>query len=313
MSRMLKALQQIEAWLPQPPVHPESVPPETLDSQQRRPDDTPQVDQETGPDEAPRGDAAIEATLSQVEIAAGMAGSLSQEVAVPDFGETPVSSVESLSGAGSLIARWPVPPTEEHARAYGELADNILAQFPPVGRARLMFTSPGDGEGKTGTLVLLARALAERTTGQVLLVDGNLHKPAVADYLGIEAKGGLADVLAGAASWQQVVWRTEVRGLSVLPGVKSSTPDGRLPERWNLGPLLEELGGVYGLVLIDTASLAHGEVAPISHHCDGTYLVVRLKHTTRRAVAEAARVIQACRGRVLGSVVLQRQAESTAG
>ena len=38
--------------------------------------------------------------------------------------------------------------------------------------------------------------------------------------------------------------------------------------------------------------------------CHGTYLVVRLGGTTRRAAGEAVKVIQDCGGRVLGCVVI---------
>ena len=46
------------------------------------------------------------------------------------------------------------------------------------------------------------------------------------------------------------------------------------------------------------------ETVSLLRHCDGVCLVVRLGHTARRAVAEAARVISACGGRLLGSVVV---------
>ncbi len=39
--------------------------------------------------------------------------------------------------------------------------------------------------------------------------------------------------------------------------------------------------------------------------CDGVYLVVRLGHTARRAVADAVRVIAHSGGRLLGCVVVE--------
>lgn len=275
MSLMLKALQRIEARSPQPRQRSRSVPPGELDSPPPRlPEDGPQLEQEIG-------SGATESSDSR---------ELSKRSQAPP---------SDFPGA-----RWPVLPTAEHVRAYGELAGAILSQFPEGRPAALMFTSPGDGEGKTGTLVALAAALVERTRGEVLVVDGNLHKPALAGRLGVQSTRGLADVLMGTANWRQVVRSTVVPRLSVLPGVKFSTPGGRPPERLNLRPLLKEVGSEYRLVLIDTASLTHREVAPMARYCDGTYLVVRLGHTTRRAIGEAARVIENCGGRVLGSVVI---------
>lgn len=277
MSRMLKALRELQARSAQPQQPPESAPPGQLDSQpQAPPDDVSQVDATAGPAEAVTADAAIERALARIEDAA--------------------AAVAQQEDAG---------PCDRLTHAYAQLADNILAQAPPGRSAVLMFTSAGNGEGKTETLVSLAAALAERTPGGVLLVDGNLRKPDLADRLGIKAARGLGDVLIGVAGWQQVVQKTSVPHLNLLPGVEFPSPDGRPPEQLNLEALLEELRGQYRLVLIDTASLAYREVASIARYCDGTYLVVRLKYTTRRALAEAARVIQDCRGRLLGGVVIE--------
>lgn len=274
MSRILKALQQIEARAPQPRQRPESGPP--------------QEDDLTPPppaDEAVGNEAAVEAALARAEDAAAMAAG--------EFVE------ETLPGAKVAAPSEP--------RAYGKLADKILAQLPPDQGASLMFTSPCQGDGKTEMLVSLAAALVERIAEDVLVVDANLCVPALARHLGVEAPRGLADVLQGTANWQEVVRDTAVNGLRVLPGVSFPTPDGRPPDCSNLEPLLEELCGKWRLVLIDTASLVYPEAAPIAGWCTGTYLIVRLNHTIRRAVEEAVGVIEDCGGRVLGGVVLGGQ------
>ncbi len=287
MSRMLEALRQIEARSAEPPASDDFVPPEEPPSNDSPPpDETQQEDRQVEPEE-PVGaeepvtaeEPVVEAALSQVDAAAAMV-------------------------ADSLAHETFLGVEDEHTRAYTKLADNILSQLPSDRPATLMFTSPGDGTGKTGLLVPLATALLERTTGELLVIDGNLHKPGLASRLGVEADRGLADVLLGAANWQQVVRPTVVERLNILPGVEFPATGGRPPQRLNLEPLLEELADHYKLVLIDTASLAYPEVAQMSRYCDGTYLVVRIGHTRRRTVAEAARVLQRCGGRLLGCVVL---------
>ena len=200
--------------------------------------------------------------------------------------------------------RWPVQPSEEHTRAYAALAEKVLSQLPSEGPACLMFTSPTDAAGTTELLVSLSAALAERVPGGVLAVDANLRNPSLAGRLGVRASRGFVDVLTAAASWPEVVCNTIVPRLRILPGVEFSAPGGRMPEKLNVGPLLEELCSEYPLVLIDAASLAHREAASLVCHCAGTYLVVRLHHTSRRAAAEAARVIRACEGQLLGCVLL---------
>jgi Mrp family chromosome partitioning ATPase len=268
---MLKALQEIEARSPQP---------------QRA---------ESPPGEEPNS----ETPLPRVEMSPGEGESAPSETVVDGTAvETVLARVEAVAATAANLSAY------EDDGVYAELADKILSRLAGERPVSLMFTSPGDGDGKTETLVALAAALVKRITGKVLLVDGNLHRPGLARCLGVDAARGLSDVLIGEATWQQVVCRTDMPRVSVLPGVRLAARDGWPPERLNLGPLLAELGREYRLVLIDTASLAHTEVAPVARYCDGTYLIVRLGRATRRAVRDAVKVIQDCRGRVLGSVVI---------
>ena len=58
------------------------------------------------------------------------------------------------------------------------------------------------------------------------------------------------------------------------------------------------------LTILDMASLAHRETAPLLRYCDGVCLVVRLGYTPRRAVQQAARIISLWGGHFLGCVVV---------
>ncbi len=318
MSRMLEALKQIEARSPRPrrltapkpaPAQPSALPREDGST------DKPSADRPTAQDGPIRDSVAIEQTLDEAENAASLAGGTCTEAAsLPDAPQvtrpaTPgavcrppqrrPAELPAADGQG-----WPCGPTEEHARAYGHAADNVVAQLTPNRPAVLMFTSPGDAEAKTELLVPLAAALAQRTTGDVLLVDGNLRQPALAGYLGIDCSAGLANVLLGTLSWRQVVRDTAVAGLRFLPGVKLPTSHDDLPRLGSLPALLKELRHEFRLVLLDAASLAHSEVAPMGRDCDGTYLVVQLDHTTRRAARDSLRAIETCGGQLLGSIAI---------
>ena len=199
---------------------------------------------------------------------------------------------------------WSLLQSESCRQAFDKLAEKVLAELPPSSPASLMITSPLDGDGKTQTLVSLAGALAERAGEDVLLLDADMRKADLAARLGVEASVGLADVLSGVAGWPDVVRRTMLPRLNVLPGTTLFPPSGRAPVMVNLESLLAELAEHYRLVLVDTSSLVHRQVAPMAHYCSGVYMVVRLGYTPRRAAREAAMAIEACGGRLLGTVVL---------
>jgi len=340
MGRMLRALQQIEAKS-SPPADDEiddlsAAVDGVVDSHERLTQPVlPQDDADALPQEQVRDPAVIEATLAHAEMVAELAaGAATVETVlaeIPESGEwlAEVSNVilEDVSGTAESIVAGEVPrPPEfqpelwnlprclgssgEVDDSYGEMADNILDHVRPDHPTALMFTSPGDGETKIGLAISLAAALVQHTTGRVLVVDANLRAPTLGAYLGINASCGLAHVLIGTANWAQVVRRSTVERLSLLPGSPFPIHDGRPSRRSNpewtgMERLLKELKEVYSLVLIDAASLAHNEVAPASRYCDGTYLAVRLRQTTRRSLREAARVIGDCGGRVLGSIVVR--------
>ena len=68
--------------------------------------------------------------------------------------------------------------------------------------------------------------------------------------------------------------------------------------------LLRDLAGHYDLVVVDAPSLAHRGTAQLAAVCDGTYLVVRLGEGSPRMLREAAQVVQANGGRLLGCVAI---------
>ena len=119
----------------------------------------------------------------------------------------------------------------------------------------------------------------------------------------------LTDVLTGRAGWADVIQKTAMERLHVLPGPRFPAEDGSLPKDGDLAALLDDLRKHYRIVLLDTASLAYPEVAPLSESCDGTYLVIRVGRTARRAARQAARLIRRWGGRLFGCVLTGVPAE----
>jgi len=260
MSRMLKALQQIESRSGRP--GPES--------------------------DCAGGDSSVEAALARVEAAAVMIGSQQPEV----------PSVEQVS------VRWPDLRGEDRVRACGKLADGVVSRLAPDGGATLVFASPDDADARTEVLIPLAAALVERTAGKVLLVDAGPRGGELSDRLGLSAARGLSDVLDGAIGWQQAVRRTSVPRLSVIPAAASARGAAQRIEPPDVAHLLDELRSEYRIVLVDAALSHREQLGRIGRCCDGAYLVVRLRQTTRRGLRKAAGMLRACHARLLGSVVV---------
>jgi Mrp family chromosome partitioning ATPase len=72
------------------------------------------------------------------------------------------------------------------------------------GRSSFVITSSIPSEGKSTTTINLAIALADAGK-RVALLDTDLRKPKVAEYLGMEGGAGLTDVLIGRAKVGEVM------------------------------------------------------------------------------------------------------------
>lgn len=195
------------------------------------------------------------------------------------------------------------PWARETDRAYLELANTVTGQLAKNREAAILFTSPGDGEGKSSTVMGLAQALARQDSGEVLAVDGNFRRPGLAAWADIEADLGLVEVLSGEANWPEVIRTTGINNLSILPGRADPSTDVCPVDNENLASLLKELRREFRIVLFDGASLRYPETAEISRYFDGVYLVIELNRTSRSEAKQAVRIVDDCEGRLLGCVL----------
>jgi Mrp family chromosome partitioning ATPase len=186
----------------------------------------------------------------------------------------------------AVKAMWPACGDTETCRACAAIAEAIIQQLTSHRSTVVAITSPGDGDGKTSLLISLAPQLAKRVTTSVLVLDTHFHKPDLTARLKLPP--------SGSASSTATIYPTQLPRLHVLPAAARPAKAA-----W-----FEDLRETWPLVLLDLPSLAHPEAAALASFCDCAYLVVRLGHTGRRAVADAARLIRDAGGRLLGSIVV---------
>ena len=158
-------------------------------------------------------------------------------------------------------------------------------------------------EGKSSTATNMAVSFAEagRT---VLLIEGDLRRPRVADYLGLEGAIGLTNVLAGQVSIDEVLQKWGRGGLTVLPSGSIPPNPSELLGSQNMHDLLESLKKTFSMIIIDTPPLLPvTDAAIVAAHADGAILVVRHGQTSRNQVASAVAALHAVDARLLGTVL----------
>jgi Mrp family chromosome partitioning ATPase len=117
----------------------------------------------------------------------------------------------------------------EQSRYYDMLRTQVLQEMDDSGWQYLAVTSATPGCGKSVTACNLALSIARLSDRSVLLVDMDMHRPRVAEYLGIRSNEGLLSALDGEKSLSSITVHASV-GRSqflVLPGevCKSGTSE----------------------------------------------------------------------------------------
>ncbi len=177
-------------------------------------------------------------------------------------------------------------PRSARAEAYRQVRTALLnaSDRRPL---TVAVTSATSGEGKTSVSTNLAVVLS-RAGHRVALIDADLRRPRVADYLGIAARPGLTEVLTGEVALDDALVLQDDGRLAVLPA-------GSIPphpsEALGSPAMREVLGGLakrFEFVVIDTPPvLPVTDALVLGPAVDGMVLVARLGYTTRDRLERA--------------------------
>ncbi|MFP5410408.1 MAG: XrtA-associated tyrosine autokinase [Gammaproteobacteria bacterium] len=162
----------------------------------------------------------------------------------------------------------------------------------------IMVTSSLPGEGKSFCAINLAISMAMEMDRTVLLVDADVAKPRVPEYLGIHADKGLLDVLQDKdLKLSDVLIKTDIAKLTVLPAGRTYKRATELLASAAMTRLVEDIGNRYPdrIILFDSPPLlATSESSVLATHMGQIVMVVEAEKTSQEAVREALSHIQSC-------------------
>lgn len=173
------------------------------------------------------------------------------------------------------------------AEAFRVLRTNLQFIDPDVTRKVFVITSSLPAEGKTTTAVNLALALAEGGE-KVALLEGDLRRPKVSEYLRLEPSVGLTTVLLGRVPLNGALQPTAHEGLDVLTSGSTPPNPAELLKSRGMAAVIAELRESHDVVLIDAPPLLPvTDGALLAAQADGALLVVRHGKTTTDQVSVA--------------------------
>jgi succinoglycan biosynthesis transport protein ExoP len=147
---------------------------------------------------------------------------------------------------------------------------------------KLVITSAAPGDGKTLVGINLAVCLAKNTTEKVLLLEGDLRRPMLAEQLGIRGLPGLGDWAAADQPISKYICRFGDLQLWVLPSGSISEDPVAILHSTRFFKLYSQLVTCFDWIIIDTPPLLPmADVNFWSRHVDGLLLVVRQGKTPK--------------------------------
>lgn len=197
-----------------------------------------------------------------------------------------------------------VAPSSVEADQYRGLRHTVERMHRENGLQVLAVTSPGAGEGKTITTLNLAGSLAQSARARVLVIDADLHRPSVGEYLGIDPphSPGLAEAIADRdGELDGSIRRIESLNLSVVLAGRFTSGAYELLNSPRIETLLTDARRRFDYVLVDTPPVVPlPDCRVLGQWVDGFVIVVAAHKTPRKMLAEALTLVDATK--VIGTV-----------
>jgi protein-tyrosine kinase len=200
---------------------------------------------------------------------------------------------------------------------YRRLRTKIQQQHATAPIHSLLVASPGQGDGKTITVLNLAWSFGMLPSFKVLVVDGDLRKKTIGPVLGVGEHPGLSNLLDRSARLEDVVLRSDLLPFQFVVAGTSPKPSAELLTSVAMRESIREMTEHFDLVLVDSPPVnLMADAQTLAGSCDGVLLIARMFATATKAFERALYDMQPFRivGTALnGGTVRERRSYSYKG
>lgn len=203
-------------------------------------------------------------------------------------------------------------PTSILTEQYRMLSHNLKTQLDQGDAKVIIISSSIHGEGKTVTATNLALALTEMGNSKVMLIDADLRRGKVGEYLGL-AKNlpGLSTYLSDGLTMKQAMVRNSIENLTIIPaGELTDNPSGLLGSQ-KFRALLQELKKHFDYVLIDSPPIMSvADAGILGRDADGLLMIIQTGRTPKSVIAHANILFRQAGVKLLGYVLTNVEFQS---
>ncbi len=195
------------------------------------------------------------------------------------------------------------------AEAYKLLRTNLLFALPEQECRIIGVTSSIRGEGKSTTSVNLAYTLAQ-TGKRVLLIDGDMRLPTIAQKMEMTATPGLSNLLAGLSAERNCLRKSNYfDNWYILPAGDIPPNPSELLGSERMHALLDRYKDVFDYILLDLPPVdIVVDALVITKWTDGVIVVVRENYTDRKALDACMYQVEKLGAKMLGFVMTDTNA-----
>jgi len=194
---------------------------------------------------------------------------------------TPQKELVSLTDSESLAA--------EKFRFLGVRLRHLRRDRP---LKKILITSTIPHEGKSMVSANLACTLARKRQQRVLLVEGDLRRPAVSQMFGLDKMPGICECLQGQHGQLSNIYHLEGPDLWILPAGNASSNPLELLQSARMSVLMNQLTTLFDWIIIDSPPVMPlADTSVWSRMADGILLVTRQGTTQKRQLERGLEAI----------------------
>jgi protein-tyrosine kinase len=178
--------------------------------------------------------------------------------------------------------------------AYKILRTRLLQVMRANKWQSIAVTSASQGDGKTITAINLAISIAGDVNHNVCLVDLDLRRSSIADYLGLELAQGVSDCIQRNVPLSKVVVKPSIERLLILPNKRTEVHSSEILS----SPLMQELNRKLKqdpsrIVIYDMPPvLAADDMLAFAPNIDAVLFVAAQGNTVRTDVVKAYELLE---------------------